>query len=100
MPVIDPFTSALNLTPTSTAEPSASLAVTGVAVDGQIVHAEQLIVAGVTAFEGEEAGPVPTEFVAETVKVYEVPLVSPVTLTLEVGGLPATVTGVCATPAA
>ena len=35
---------------------------------------------GVTAFEGDEAGPVPTEFVAVTVNVYEVPLVSPVTV--------------------
>ena len=34
---------------------------------------------GVTEFDGAEAGPVPTEFVAVTVKVYESPLLSPVT---------------------
>jgi hypothetical protein len=35
--------------------------------------------AGVTLFDGADAGPVPAEFVAVTVKVYAVPLVSPVT---------------------
>jgi hypothetical protein len=35
--------------------------------------------AGVTLFDGADAGPVPTAFVAVTVKVYAVPLVSPVT---------------------
>lgn len=35
---------------------------------------------GVTAAEGAEAGPVPALLVAETVKVYVVPLVSPVTV--------------------
>ena len=39
-------------------------------------------VAGVTAFDGAEAGPVPTALVAVTVKVYAVPLVSPVTMWL------------------
>jgi hypothetical protein len=34
---------------------------------------------GVTELEGVEAGPVPTSFVAVTVKVYESPFVSPVT---------------------
>src|ERR1043166_2324601 len=42
---------------------------------------------GVTAFEAADAGPVPAELVAVTVKVYEVPLVSPAT----VMGLPAPV---------
>jgi hypothetical protein len=37
-------------------------------------------VAGVTLLEAVEAGPVPTELVAVTVKVYAVPLVSPVTV--------------------
>jgi hypothetical protein len=37
------------------------------------------IVAGVTLFEAAEAGPVPTELVAVTVKVYAVPLVRPAT---------------------
>ena len=36
------------------------------------------VVAGVAEFEAEEALPEPTEFVATTVKVYAVPLVSPV----------------------
>ena len=40
---------------------------------------------GVTAFDGAEAGPVPTALVAVTVNVYEAPLVSPVTVI----GLPA-----------
>ena len=37
------------------------------------------MVAGVIEFEADEAGPVPAEFVAVTVKVYAVPFVSPVT---------------------
>jgi hypothetical protein len=36
-------------------------------------------VAGVTAEDAEDAAPVPTLLVAVTVKVYEVPLVRPVT---------------------
>ena len=39
-------------------------------------------VAGVTAFEGADGGPVPTAFVAVTVNVYDVPLVKPVTMWL------------------
>jgi hypothetical protein len=39
-------------------------------------------VAGATEFDGAEAGPVPTALVAVTVKVYVVPLVSPVTVAL------------------
>ncbi len=35
---------------------------------------------GVTAFEGADAGPVPTALVATTVKVYVVPLANPVTV--------------------
>lgn len=35
---------------------------------------------GVTAADAVEAGPLPTEFVATTVNVYDVPLVSPVTV--------------------
>jgi hypothetical protein len=37
-------------------------------------------VAGVTADDAVEAGPIPTSFVAVTVKVYGVPLVRPVTV--------------------
>ncbi len=40
---------------------------------------------GVTEFEGSEAGPSPTEFVAMTVKVYGMPLVRPVTTQLVAG---------------
>ena len=36
---------------------------------------------GVTAFDGVLAAPVPTRLVAVTVKVYAVPLASPVTVT-------------------
>ena len=36
---------------------------------GKIVHALQLMAAGVTAFEAAEAGPVPTALVAVTTKV-------------------------------
>ena len=51
---------------------------------------------GVTGLDGAEAGPVPIALVAATVKVYAVPLVSPVTVVLVAGGLPVTVVGVCA----
>ena len=63
MPVTDPLTSALNFTPSSTDELSGSLVVAGVADDGQIVHAMQLVGEGVTALD-VDAGPVPTAFVA------------------------------------
>ena len=53
-------------------------------------------VAGVTAFDGLDARPVPIAFVAVTVNVYAVPFVSPVTVVLVAGGDPVTVTGVCA----
>jgi hypothetical protein len=39
-------------------------------------------VTGVTEFDAADAGPLPTELVAVTVKVYAVPLVSPVTVAL------------------
>jgi hypothetical protein len=51
---------------------------------------------GVTAFDAADAGPGPTPFVAVTVNVYAVPLVSPVTVVVVAGGEPVTVTGVCA----
>ena len=95
--MICPFTSALNFTPTSTEPVSGSLGFTGVADDGQIVHALQLAAAaGVTGFDAADAGPVPTALVADTVNVYAVPLVSPVTFAVVAGGLPVTVVGVCA----
>jgi hypothetical protein len=50
---------------------------------------------GTTALDAADAGPVPTPFVADTVNVYVVPFVSPVTVAdLAVGSL--TCTGVCA----
>ena len=61
-----------------------------------MVQAPQANKAGVTAFDADDTGPVPTEFVADTVKVYEVPFVSPGTVSLVAGGLPVTVVGVSA----
>ena len=52
--------------------------------------------AGVTALDPGEAGPVPTALVADTVKVYAVPLINPDTVVEVAGGLPDTVTGDCA----
>jgi hypothetical protein len=49
---------------------------------------------GVTGADAAEAGEVPTAFVAVTVKVYAVPLVSPVMVAVVAGGFPLTVTGV------
>jgi hypothetical protein len=51
---------------------------------------------GVTALDATEAGPVPTPFVAVTVKVYVVPFVSPVIVVVVAGGDPVTVVGLCA----
>ncbi len=69
MPLITPLRSDLNFTPISTEEGSPSSGVVGVVDDGQIVHAAQLKDAGVTGFDGAEAGPVPIALVAVTVKV-------------------------------
>src|SRR6478735_5989329 len=96
MPVILPLTSALNFTPSSTAAVSACAGFAGVADDAQMVHATQVLLAGVTALDAAEAGPVPTALVADTVNVYAVPLVRPVTVAVVAGGLPLTVVGVCA----
>jgi len=94
--VIDPFTSALNFIPSSTDPVSVELGVAGVADDAQIVHAVHPVAAvGVTVFDAAEAGPVPTALVADTLNVYAVPLVSPVTVAVVAGGLPVTVVGVC-----
>ena len=59
------------------------LAVTPVGLPGTV--------AGTTGFDGSEACPVPTALLAETVKVYDVPFVSPCT-TLEVALADAAVT--------
>jgi hypothetical protein len=52
---------------------------------------------GVTLFDCAESGPVPIAFDALTVKLYVVPLVSPVIVVLVVGGVPVIVVGVCGT---
>ena len=44
------------------------------------VGAEGTVAVGVTGAEGAEAGPVPKAFVAVTVNVYVVPIVSPTTV--------------------
>ena len=51
---------------------------------------------GVTVFDADDCGPVPIALVAETLNVYAVPLVRPVTVAEVAGGLPLTETGVCA----
>src|SRR4051812_35351154 len=96
MPVMVPFTSAVNFKPTSTDEGSEALLFVGAVDAGQIVHAPQLAAAGVTVFDAAEAGPVPTEFVAATLKLYAVPFVNPLTVAFVTGGLPVTVVGGCA----
>jgi hypothetical protein len=65
-----PVAGALNVT-VACALPA--VAVTPVGAPGAVTGAS-----GVTLFEGADAGPVPTAFVAVTVKVYAVPLVNPV----------------------
>jgi len=50
----------------------------------------------VIALDGADAGPAPIALVADTVNVYVVPLVRPVTVVVVAGGAPVTVTGVCA----
>src|SRR5689334_12168831 len=97
MPVMDPLMSALNFTPSSTDESSATSVLTGATVEAQIVQAVQTVPAvGVTAFDAAEVGPVPTALVADTVKVYAVPFVRPEMVAVVAGGLPVTVVGVCA----
>jgi len=54
---------------------------------------------GVTGWDGADADPVPTAFVAVTVNVYALPLVSPETMVVVAGGLPETWVAVWATPA-
>src|SRR5436190_2132302 len=97
MPVMSPLTSERNFTPSSTERLSAMFGFVGVAVEAQMVHAVQPVGAvGVTELEAAESGPVPTALVAETLNVYAVPLVSPVTVRVVAGGLPVTVVGVWA----
>ena len=73
---------------TDTATPVASaVGVTAVTVGAAL---------GVTALDADDSGPVPVALVADTVNVYVVPLVSPATVFDVAGGVPVTVTGVCA----
>ena len=95
--MIDPATSDLNFTPSSTDDGSDTLAVTGADELDQIEHGEHDGADGVTAADAADAGPVPTLFVADTVNVYAVPFVNPDTVTLVAGGAPDTTTGVPAT---
>ena len=76
------------------ADPLPAVAVTPVGAPGTVGAV------GVTALDGEEADPVPMALVADTVKVYVVPLVSPGTVADVAGGLPFTVTAsdVCGDP--
>ena len=55
------------------------------------------VVAGVTALDALDALPVPTLLVAVTVKVYEVPFVSPVTVIGEAEPVPVNDPGVLVT---
>ena len=81
---LPPFEGAVQLT---TAEPLPAVAVTAVGAAGAVTET------GVTAGEAADEGPVPTALVAATVKVYAVPLVSPVTVAVVAGGFPLTVVG-------
>src|SRR5437764_10455235 len=73
MPVIVPLVSAVNLTPSSTAELSPEATVAGVAKS-------KMVSAGVTAFDAADAIRVTSVLVVETCTVSVVPLVSPVTV--------------------
>src|SRR6478672_13532225 len=96
MPVTCPLTSEVNLVPSSVELVSPWSGVLGTVEAGQIVHGVHETACGVTGLEAAESGPVPIALVAETLKVYVVPLVRPVTETVESGGLPLTLTAVCA----
>ena len=75
----------------TTAEASPAVALTPVGAAGANADA-----VGVTEFDAADAGPVPTALVADTLNVYAVPFVSPVTFAVVAGGFPVTVVGVCA----
>src|SRR5690349_20055060 len=91
-----PLVSAVNATPRFTADPSPESATDGVA-DPSIVHGQAGAEAcGVAGFDAPDAGPAPAPFVADTVNVYVVPLVSPLTVVEVAGGLPDTVLAGCA----
>jgi hypothetical protein len=88
-----PLVSVVKTIPRLTAVVSPELTVAGVVVP-KMLHGHCNDASGVTTFDGAEAGPEPAELLASTVKVYAVPLVSPVTVAEVAGGVPTTVTGV------
>src|SRR5690242_10721801 len=96
MPRICPFTSALNFVPSSIEPGSPWSTVFGTVLGDQMVHPVQLTSVGVTGLDDAETAPAPTALVAATVKVYAVPLVRPLTVTVVSGGVPVTVVGVFA----
>ena len=97
MPVTCPLTSEVNLVPSSVEFGSPWSVVLGTVDADQIVHGVQETPWGVTGLEAVDSALVPIAFVADTVKVYVVPLVRPETVVVEAGGLPVILTVVCAT---
>jgi hypothetical protein len=95
MPVIDPLVSAVNFTPSSAEElsPESTSADEG-------AEKSKIVSSGVTAGLADDAGPDPIPFVAVTVKVYDVPLLSPVTTAEVADGLPTTTGDPAAVPPA
>jgi hypothetical protein len=81
---LPPFDGAVQLTD---ADPSPAVAVTPVGAPGAVGAA------GVTGLEAADSALVPTALVADTVNVYGVPFVRPVTVVEVAGGLPLTVVG-------
>ena len=86
--MIEPLVSAVNLTPSSTADVSPESIVDG-------VPKSKIVSCGVVAADAADAGPVPRLLVADTVNVYAVPFVKPVTVAEDAEPL-LTCTGVCA----
>jgi hypothetical protein len=79
--------------PRLTDEPSPESTVLGV-WDPKMLHGQASEDSGVAELEAADANPVPTALVADTSKVYVVPLVSPLSVVEVAGGDPLTVTGV------
>jgi hypothetical protein len=75
---------------------TARLATARVCAKTCCTNAGATLALGVTAFEGEDAGPGPIALLAATVKVYVVPFTKPVIVTLVAGGEPETVVAVWA----
>ena len=79
-----PSSAAVNRSPTLTAAVSPESLTVGVVVPASRVHGQT-----VTAAE-DDAAPVPATLAAATLKVYDVPGVSPVTVAVVSGGVPVT----------